>query len=109
MELVRNSETEWLELKASFYPESGNFEQGTNADDYRWNVAKAVIALANSIGGVVLLGLPTMAALSVSRPAIHTVGGDPRGRRRFVARWSCSRFYARPRVGGLAAKVISDL
>lgn len=76
MELVRNSETEWLELKASFYPEGGNFEQGTNADDYRWNVAKAVIALANSIGGVVLLGVADDGGL------IGIEASDPHGRRR---------------------------
>lgn len=57
MKLVGQSETEWLELKAASYPEGGRFAQGRNTDDYRWNVAKAVIALANSIGGVVLLGV----------------------------------------------------
>lgn len=76
METVKHSETEWLELKASFYPESGNFEHGTNADDYRWNLAKAVIALANSIGGVVLLGVADDGGV------IGIDASDPDGRRR---------------------------
>ena len=76
MELVRHSETEWLELKASIHPEGGNFEQETNADDYRWNVAKAVIALANSIGGVVLLGVADDGGV------IGIEASDPNGRRR---------------------------
>ncbi|WP_417809103.1 RNA-binding domain-containing protein [Thioclava sp.] len=57
MQLVQQSETEWLELKASIHPKGGVFDKGTNADDYYWHVAKAVIALANSIGGVLLLGV----------------------------------------------------
>lgn len=76
MEVVRQSETEWLELKASIYPEGGNYEQRTNADDYRWNVAKAVIALANSIGGVVLLGVADDGGV------IGIGASDPNGRRR---------------------------
>jgi hypothetical protein len=55
--LAKSSEPEWLELKAASFPEEGQFAKGTNEHDYRWNVAKAVIALANSIGGVVLLGV----------------------------------------------------
>lgn len=76
MELVRNSETEWLELKAASYPEGGHFEQGTNANDYHWNVAKAVIALANSIGGVLLLGVADDGGV------IGIEASDPNGRRR---------------------------
>lgn len=57
LELVGGSETEWLELKAATYPKEGNFQKDANEDDYRWDVARAVIALANSIGGVVLLGV----------------------------------------------------
>lgn len=86
MKLVGQTETEWLELKAASYPDGGRFEQGTNADDYRWNVAKAVIALANSIGGWCYWGLPTMVAWSASRPAIPRAGGNPKGPRRFAAR-----------------------
>ncbi|WP_158270883.1 RNA-binding domain-containing protein [Thalassorhabdomicrobium marinisediminis] len=92
MELVRNSETEWLELKASFYPEGGNFEQGTNADDYRWNVAKAVIALANSIGGVVLLGVAD------DNGVIGIEASDPDGRRRSKGAEAFRREVVMPQV-----------
>lgn len=92
MELVRNSETEWLELKASFYPEGGKFEQGTNADDYRWNVAKAVIALANSIGGVVLLGVADNGGV------IGIEASDPDGRRRSKGAEAFRREVVMPQV-----------
>lgn len=75
MKLVGQTETEWLELKAASYPDGGRFEQGTNADDYRWNVAKAVIALANSIGGVVLLGVADDGSV------VGIEASDPKGRR----------------------------
>jgi len=76
MKLVGHSETEWLELKAAASPEDGKFENGTNADDYYWHVAKAVIALANSIGGVVLLGVTDDGNI------IGIEASDPKGRRR---------------------------
>ncbi|MBB1492292.1 putative DNA binding domain-containing protein [Paracoccus sp. MC1854] len=76
MKLVGQSETEWLELKAGCYPGGGRFERGTNADDYRWNVAKAVIALANSIGGVLLLGVADDGGV------VGIEASDPKGRRR---------------------------
>jgi hypothetical protein len=57
LDLVDRNETEWLELKAASYPQDGTFTKGDNEDDYRWDVAKAAIALANSVGGVVLLGM----------------------------------------------------
>ena len=55
--LADGSERDWLEFKAATYPLGGHFKEPENKHDYRWNVAKAVIALANSIGGVVLLGV----------------------------------------------------
>lgn len=75
MQLVQQSETEWLELKASAHPKNGVFERGTNVDDYYWHVAKAVIALANSIGGVVLLGVTD------DGDVIGIEASDPEGRR----------------------------
>ena len=57
LEITGGSETEWFELKAATHPQGGHFKNGDNEDDYRWDVARAVIALANSIGGVVLLGV----------------------------------------------------
>ena len=76
MELLGNSETEWLEFKAATHPRGGQFEPKTNTDDYRWNVAKAVIALANSIGGVVLLGVAD------DGDVVGIEASDPKGRRR---------------------------
>jgi cold shock CspA family protein len=55
--LADGSERDWLEFKAATYPIGGDFKTPENKHDYRWNVAKAVIALANTIGGVVLLGV----------------------------------------------------
>ncbi len=57
MGLINDSEVEWLELKAACYPTGGAFGQDENEADYGWHVAKAVVALANSIGGAVLLGV----------------------------------------------------
>ena len=76
MQMVGQSETEWLELKAAIHPEGDRFPDDTNADDYRWNLAKAVIALANSIGGVVLLGVGDDGRV------VGIEASDPKGRRR---------------------------
>jgi hypothetical protein len=57
IDLAKGAEVEWLELKATCYPTGGVLKQGENEADYQWHVAKAVVALANSIGGVVLLGV----------------------------------------------------
>lgn len=75
IQLVKESETEWLELKAGTHPKNGVFGKGENADDYYWNVAKAVIALANSVGGVVLLGVTDDGSV------IGIDASDPEGRR----------------------------
>lgn len=58
-------ETEWLEFKAALFPvpESAlppgraSRKAQENDWDYFWNVAKAVIAMANGHGGAVLLGV----------------------------------------------------
>lgn len=73
------NETVWLEFKASLNPKDGLYERGENKDDYRWNVAEAVIAMANTVGGVVLLGLDDRAqvvglAASDSRETIQRKG-----------------------------------
>lgn len=76
LKLVGQSETEWLELKTASHPKGGRFKPGENEDDYRWNVVKAVIALANSIGGVVLLGVADDGGV------VGIEASDPKGRRR---------------------------
>ena len=63
IDLAGNQETEWLEFKAALYPPAHDattpHKAGTkeNEADYFWHVAKAVLALANSAGGAVLLGV----------------------------------------------------
>lgn len=57
LDYTDRDERDWLELKAACYPEGGVFAGRDNEADYAWNVAKAVVALANSLGGVVLLGV----------------------------------------------------
>lgn len=56
-------ETEWLEFKAATLPPIGSaFEvkkgkQQDNKWDHFWDISKALIALANHIGGVLILGV----------------------------------------------------
>jgi WD40 repeat protein len=56
--LAKGEETEWLEFKAALY-KSKEFPLKPNENDVDllFNVAKAVIAMANSQGGVVLIGV----------------------------------------------------
>jgi cold shock CspA family protein len=57
LDLAGGDEREWLELKAAACPIDGELAAGYSRADYEWNVAKAVVAMANSAGGVVLLGV----------------------------------------------------
>jgi hypothetical protein len=57
IELAGGHETEWLELKAASRPEGGLLPAGQSWGDYTWHVAEALFALANGIGGAVLLGV----------------------------------------------------
>jgi hypothetical protein len=58
VELAGGGETDWLEFKAAMVgrPEDRKDPKENDADGY-WNVAEAVVAMANSRGGVVLLGV----------------------------------------------------
>jgi Putative DNA-binding domain len=55
---LASGECDWIEFKAASGP-TPEFPCGAaeNEADFRWNVAKAVLALANSSGGCVLLGV----------------------------------------------------
>jgi hypothetical protein len=55
--LANGRETEWLEFKAATGPKGGKCERGSNESDYRFDVARPLFALANSIGGALLIGL----------------------------------------------------
>jgi len=52
---ANGKEQYWFEFKATLEP--NKLESGESLDDYRWNVAKAVIAMANTSGGIVLVGV----------------------------------------------------
>ena len=65
LQLSSRTETDWLELKASTLPEF-SVENGarcylhkkdTNDGDYAWHVVKAIVAMANTHGGAVILGI----------------------------------------------------
>lgn len=60
MSAVGRGETHWLEFKAACEPpppEGESSGQVRPSDDHRWHLARAVIALANTHGGCVLLGV----------------------------------------------------
>jgi hypothetical protein len=73
IELAGGGETDWLEFKAAMIgrPEDRKNPKENDADGY-WNVAEAVLAMANSRGGVVLLGVDDNAN------AVGLAAGDPR-------------------------------
>ena len=62
---VSGHETCFLEFKATpFFPDQKfskdnpfGYKEGESSDDYAWNVAKAIIALANTAGGAIILGV----------------------------------------------------
>ena len=65
LQLSNSKETEWLELKSAILPEY-TIENGkrkylhkdnTNDSDYAWHVVKAIVAMANTHGGAVILGI----------------------------------------------------
>ncbi len=57
IKLTDGIETEWLEFKAATIPENGQFDIDTNKWDYLWHISKALFAMANSIGGAVIVGI----------------------------------------------------
>jgi hypothetical protein len=68
LDFVRKSEPEWLEFKAAILPETWEldtkgekkFEYDTkkeNLTNFIWDVAKEVIAMANTCGGAIVLGV----------------------------------------------------
>ena len=57
IQIAGGQETDWIEFKAACEPPSSGAENGCQTDDYRWHVAKAVVALANTHGGCLLLGV----------------------------------------------------
>jgi small subunit ribosomal protein S1 len=74
IDLAKQGETDWLEFKAAMSrrPEDRKNPKENEADGH-WHVAKAVIALANTRGGVVFIGIDDTAQ------AVGLSGCDPRG------------------------------
>jgi hypothetical protein len=50
-------EVDWLEFKAATKPKDNQYAPDTGKWDYRWHVSKALFALANNIGGAVVVGI----------------------------------------------------
>jgi hypothetical protein len=61
IDFAGGGETEWLEFKAATLPKDGIYQvHGKKQDnkwDHLWDISKALIGLANHIGGVLLLGV----------------------------------------------------
>ena len=61
IDFAGGGETEWLEFKSATLPKGGVYEvRGKKQDnkwDHLWDISKALIGLANHIGGVLLLGV----------------------------------------------------
>ena len=73
VDLAGGGETDWLEFKAAMVgrPEDRKNPKENDADGY-WNVAEAVLAMANSRGGLELLGVDDRAKVD------GLAAGDPR-------------------------------
>jgi hypothetical protein len=72
--LAGGGEADWLEFKAALGPPPGQeLERGENAADYHWHVARSLIAIANSRGGVLLLGVDDRGR------GVGLEASDPRG------------------------------
>ena len=50
-------ETSWLEFKAGMYAREEDREKDENEDDNFWHISKAIFAMLNSSGGVVVIGV----------------------------------------------------
>ncbi|MBR4663992.1 MAG: putative DNA binding domain-containing protein, partial [Lentisphaeria bacterium] len=57
MERAENSERPWLEFKASIQLLKEHVKEGYKPEDLYWEIAKAVIAMMNTYGGAVIIGI----------------------------------------------------
>lgn len=61
IDIAESAETEWLEFKAATLPFDNKYlvknKKQENKWDYRWNVSKGIICLANHLGGALILGV----------------------------------------------------
>ena len=54
---ARNAETDWLELKAGMCLLPEDKRKGETENEHYWNIAKEVIALMNTSGGALVIGV----------------------------------------------------
>ena len=73
LSLSGNDESCWLELKAGMALLPEDEKRGGKPDDLYWKIAKAVISLMNTSGGVVLIGIEDK-----THAAIPLRSNDPR-------------------------------
>ena len=57
LEYTHNSETDFLELKASIEVRACDLNPGESPGDIYWNIARELIAMINSRGGVLFIGV----------------------------------------------------
>ena len=57
MDYAGGKESEWLELKASVQLSEEYQKRGDSPKDLYWNIAKAIIAISNTIVGAVIIGI----------------------------------------------------
>jgi hypothetical protein len=72
IQIAGRTETDWLEWKAASGPGTWP-RKDWNSDDFRWHIAEAVVALANTHGGCVLVGVDD------DGNAVGLDASDPRG------------------------------
>lgn len=66
LECANNAETDWLELKASLFLRPEDAAPGETQQDLNWNIARELIAMCNTRGGVLLVGIDDKAHNPVS-------------------------------------------
>lgn len=71
--LAGGRETDWLEFKAAMVGRGKGRKQGEKDADGHWNVAEAVIAMANTCGGAVIIGIEDK-----TKRMVGLQSGDPR-------------------------------
>ena len=68
-----NDESCWLELKAGMALRPEDQKKGEKPEDLYWNIAKAVIEIANTSGGILLIGIEDK-----THAAVALEDNDPR-------------------------------
>ena len=72
LHLSGNGESSWLELKAGMCLLPEDEKRGEKPDDLYWNIAKAIIEIANTAGGILFIGIDDK-----SHKAVPLESNDP--------------------------------